>query len=996
MSLVRPLFAFLPAAILLLAFAQFRPLDAQDRRFEGMEVTNIQFEPVEQPLESEELHEALPLKMHVPLRMADVRASIASLFATGRYADIRVDAKPYQNGVAITFLTKESWFVGDISARGRISSPPNAGQLENSARLDLGTLFTPEKLQQAVTDERALLEGNGLFQSAIEPSLDYTTDRAVQQVNVRFDIESGRRAIFGPPTITGDPKMDFERILGATKFRRWLIHTWKPVTQTRIRQALEGVRSRYQEENRLEARVTLESMRYDAASNRAIPTLRIEAGPRIQLNTIGAKISGKKLRNYVPVFEEHSVDRDLLVEGSRNLMDYFQGQGYFEAQVQFKQQRVTNDRADIDFLINTGPRHTLVAIGISGNKYFSTDALRERMYLRTAHFLQYPHGRYSESFLRHDETAIVDLYRNNGFRDAKVTHRLMDDYRGRTGDLAVYLNIDEGPQYFVDSLAIEGVDSLNEPELPSGLSSTPGQPFSEFNVALDRDAVLARCFEKGYASATFEWSFAPAEQPNRMKLRYAVDLGKEQLVRQVVATGLRATRPSLVYRNISLSPGDPLSPTAITNTQRRLYELGVFAKVDAAIQDPDGETKRKYVLYNLEEARRYSVAAGLGAELGRIGGCQSCFAQPAGATGISPRVSIDITRNNMWGLAHSLSLRTRASLYDQRAILNYAWRRFGNRENLNVSFTGLAEYSRDIRTFNSRRQEGSAQLSQKLSKATTAFYRFTYRRVSVSDVKISTFLIGQLSQQVRVGIPSFNLIQDRRDDPVEPHRGVYNTLDVGVAHGIFGSQVSFFRMLVRNATYHPLGRRIVLARNSEAGIIRGIHPTGNQLSDIPLPERFYGGGGTSDRGFAENQAGPRDPETGFPLGGTALFFNQLELRFPLFGENIGGVLFHDAGNIYESVRKFSLRTNQHGIRDFNYMVHALGVGVRYRTPVGPVRADVAYAINPPYFFGVKSNATQQELLNAGQNPCSPAGKPDICQVQNSGHIQFVISIGQTF
>ena len=369
MSLVRPLFSLLPGVVVYLASAQFCPLRAQGADFEGMEVTNIQFEPSNQPLEPEELHEILPLKMHAPLSMAEVRASIASLFATGRYADIQVDAKPYLGGAAVTFVTKEGWFIGDVSVHGKtpslrasksapsvswarrsiafaphllrtlgrlvsrlgapgISSPPNAGQLENSARLDLGTPFTSEKLQQAVTGQRALLENNGLFESGIEPSLDYATDRAVQQVNIGFEVDSGRRAIFGPPAITGDPKMDAERILGATKFQRWLIGAWKPVTQTRVLHGLDGVRALYQKDNRLEARVTLESLRYDAASNRAIPTLRIDAGPRIQLNTIGAKISGKTLRRYVPVFEEHSVDHDLLAEGARNLTDYFEGQGY--------------------------------------------------------------------------------------------------------------------------------------------------------------------------------------------------------------------------------------------------------------------------------------------------------------------------------------------------------------------------------------------------------------------------------------------------------------------------------------------------------------------------------------------------------------------------------------------------------------------------------------------------------------------------------------------
>src|SRR6185503_28544 len=112
-----------------------------------------------------------------------------------------------------------------------------------------------------------------------------------------------------------------------------------------------------------------------------------------------------------------------------------------------------------------------------------------------------------------------------------------------------------------------------------------------------------------------------------------------------------------------------------------------------------------------------------------------------------------------------------------------------------------------------------------------------------------------------------------------------------------------------------------------------------------------GGGGTSHRGFGENQAGPRDLQTGFPIGGNAQFFNQVEMRFPLIGENIGGVLFHDMGNTYSTLNNLSFRVKQNDLQDFDFMVHAVGLGVRYRTPIGPVRVDMAYSLNPPRFFG---------------------------------------------
>jgi outer membrane protein assembly complex protein YaeT len=987
MRLVRSLLAY---SILLLAAAQPRSLLAQYQKYEGQPVVNIRFEPAEQPLEGAELFDMLPLKRDQPLRMSVVRSSVERLFATGRYRDIQVDAEPYNGGVIVKFITANSWFIGNVSVSGNVDDPPNRGQLSNATRLDLGQPYIENNLETAVGGQRRLLEGNGLYLSAIHPVFDY--DPAHQQVNIRFEIDSGRRARFGTPVLLGDFKMDPARVLTATKFRRWIIHTWKPVSQLRVRQGLDGVRALLQKENRLEAKVALESLNYDPAAHQAIPTLRIEAGPRIQVNTVGAKVSQSKLRRLIPVFEEHAVDHDLLVEGARNLRDYFQAQGYFDAQVEFKQQNVVNDKANVDFLVNTGKRHRLVAIAITGNHYFAADVIRERMYLQTASFLQFPHGRYSESLVRRDRDSIANLYESNGFRDVKVVSRSTDNYLGKEGNLAVTLEIQEGPQYLVNRVQVDGVEKLDKARILAKLSSSPGQPFSEFNVAVDRDTILAEYFQNGFPGATFEWSSKPAAEPHREDLRFVVHEGRQQFVRQVLINpaGLKTTRPGMVARSLRINPGDPLSPTAITDTQRRFYDLGVFARVDAAIENPDGETDRKYVLYNMEEAARYSVAGGVGAELARIGGCQSCLG--AGQTGFSARVSLDLARNNLWGLGHSFSVRTRVSTLDRRGVLSYNWPRFRNRDHLSLSFTALFQDSRDVRTFSSKREEGSVQLSQRLSKASTVFYRYTYRRVSVDQatLKITPFLIPLLSQPVRVGIVSFGWILDRRDDPVEPHKGIYNTVDLGLAEGAFGSQRNFVRFLVRNATYHPIGKKLVLARSTEVGDIHAFHYAGNPLDAIPLAERFFGGGGSSHRGFPENQAGPRDATTGFPLGGTALLFNQTELRFPLIGDNVGGVIFHDMGNIYSSLSNFSLRQRQRDQQDFDYMEHAVGFGIRYKTPVGPLRVDLAYSINGPKYFGFKG--TQQDLLNAGVNPC-PSSK---CQEQRVSRFQYFFSIGQTF
>ncbi|MFY9728548.1 MAG: BamA/TamA family outer membrane protein, partial [Bryobacteraceae bacterium] len=569
--------------------------------------------------------------------------------------------------------------------------------------------------------------------------------------------------------------------------------------------------------------------------------------------------------------------------------------------------------------------HKLVFIGIQGNRYFTTNYIRERMFLHTASWLQFPHGRYSADLLRRDEDSIVSLYQSNGFRDVKVTDRLDDHYQGHSGEQAVWIFIDEGAQTFVNSVTVDGIEQLDKAKILPLLSSVANQPFSEFNVAVDRDAILAQYYQNGFPNATFAWSSRPAG-PNRVDVRYTIHEGGREFVRQVLFNpgGLAHTRPGLVYRNLQLNPGDPLSSIAMSDTQRRLYDLGIFSRVDMAIQNPDGETDQKYVLYDLDEARRYSVSIGVGAEFARIGGCNYCLDAPAGQTGFAPRVSFGVTRSNLWGIAHSISLRTRFSTLEQEALLNYEWPHFRGNENLVLTFTGSYEDSKDVRTFSYKSEQISTQLKQRVNKSITLLYRYAYRAVDVNQatLKISPELIPLLSQPVRLGLLSGNLIQDRRDDPLDPHKGVYNSLNVDFAEHIFGSQRDFVRVLARNSTYYQLGSKVVLARSTEIGNIAAFHYGGTGEDAVPLPERFFGGGASSDRAFPEDQSGPRDPETGFPIGGNALFFNETELRFPLIGENIGGVLFHDFGNTFTGASDFSFRVNQNGLKDFDYMVHA--------------------------------------------------------------------------
>lgn len=959
---------------------------ASPSAYEGKPIEQIQFLPPPRAALQADVSRKTQLQVGKPLRLADVRATIKQLYSMGEFADVAIDVTGSDsgNGVAVVIHTTDQLFVGPVEVQGKENAPPNRGQIANASQLELGNPFEDDDLNNAVMRIRRLLERNGLYRATIEPKVE--RDPEHQEVALTFEVQPGKRARFTEPIVIGDTRLPPKTVAKSTKYKS--IIRWKLATQQNTQGGVEKARSKYAKEDRLTATVTLDHEDYLAEQNRVRPTIKADGGPKVEIKTTGAKVSKSKLQDYVPVFDEGTVNRDLLVTGVANLRDYFQNRGYFDVQVEFNTKTVDPDHELIQYVIGLGTRHKLVRVDIQGNHYFTAGEIRMHMFLQPKGLVRLRHGRYSDGFARRDEDSIKQLYQDSGFQDAKVTAVPHDHYGGKEGNLAVTLQIEEGDQYKVSSVQLNGIDHLTEADLHSKLASTPGQPYSEANVAIDRTFILSQYHDAAYPDASFDWKMMPGPGPHEVVLQYFITEGNSHFVRDVVISGLHNTRRRVINRSLLLKSGDPMSWTEMGVMQRRLYNLGVFDQVDMAIQNPDGDTQNKYVLYHVTEGHRYYVGVGLGGELARIGGSQSSLDNPGGATGFAPRADLELSRMNMFGLGHSLNFKSRYSTLDRRVSLDYSIPHYRDVAGRNITVTALYDNTRDVLTFTGKRIEGSVQLSKQLSKASTALFRYTWRDVQVDQttLKINPQLIPLTAQPARLGILSTTLIQDRRDNPVNAHRGIYNSLDVGVVEKYFGGNKNFLRFLGRNSYYKRIHGDVVLASNTEFGWIHPFSVTaGVSPSDyVPLPERFFGGGSTSHRGFPDNQAGPRDPLTGFPLGGNALLVHSTELRFPFIGDNIEGVFFHDMGNVYSSLNAISFRVHQNSLTDFDYMVHAAGFGIRYRTPVGPIRLDLAYSINPPTFNGL-TGTYQQLLFNTATHA-----------IQNVSHFQFFFSIGQAF
>ena len=782
-------------------------------------------------------------------------------------------------------------------------------------------------MDEAASNLLEFFHQTGYFEATVEPELQKDDRHGV--VNVLFDVKLRRRSKFGNISIGGLSPEDTTRLEKSlrslrARIRGAYLKPGKPYSSKKIQSAIKFLQAEMGKQHYLAARVQLVAAKYNPATNRADVDFHITRNRRINIQIAGARVRQGTQKKLIPIYQENSVDPDLVQEGAQDLTSYFQAKGFFDAKVESKI-TTADSAANIIYQVTKGRRGKVTGISFHGNQKVDEDVLEKLVTINTAkRFLWFSHGKFSEKLMRKSVKNIEDFYKGQGFSQATVTPKVVN----QGGKLQVSFLIQEGPRDVVDELTLEGNHSIAVAQFaPKGLNLEAGKPFSQVLLARDRDQIMATYLDRGFLTMIFRAKVDQIKDtPHHIKVTYNIDEGPQVFAMKVEPLGSKNTRPGLILRDANIKQGQPLSQTALLRGESQLYTLGIFDWATVNSRRPVAEDPNADVLIKVHESKRNTITYGFGFEATKRGGnvpggtvavpglppvgVPTNF-QTSEQTFVGPRGSIEYDRRNFRGRAETVIVGLFAGRLDQRIYSSWTDPFFRN-SSWSATVNTSIERSSQNPIFTSRQGLGGIQFQKYLDakKTKSVFFRYNFSRTNLSNLLLPDLVLPQ-DRNVRLSTLSASFIRDTRDDVLDAHRGLYESFETAINPSALGSNTNFLRFLGQTAYYKPVFTNDVIWANSiRLGLeqsFAGAH--------IPLSETFFSGGGSTLRGFPLNGAGPQrdvqvcgvpgDQNTcaqiSVPVGGPQLFILNSELRFPThLLDKLGAVVFYDGGNVFRS------------------------------------------------------------------------------------------------
>ena len=608
---------------------------------------------------------------------------------------------------------------------------------------------------------------------------------------------------------------------------------------------------------------------------------------------------------------------------------FYRKHGYADVNVHYAIESQNRLRLDI----TEGPRMTLGTVTFDGNTREPAEKLFEYVVGPTRE-------RYSKlekklpfvaADIQEGTNLVHRFYVADGFLDAVVDPPRYT-FRREINQVDVVIPIHEGQQYFFGSLSFSGQTVYDAETLRGQMLDLLQQPYTDARVADIPRRLQAYFKARGYYDVKVAATGAPEEAVNgRVPVQITVAAGPVYHFDGVTVSGLNRLHPSYVIKRFSKLEGKTYSPDVLDDRFRTLMKTGLFNLLQIKPVPVDGHLLRLDVSAEEAKSKEFGFSVGYGTYEGGILGVQ-------------------FRDRDLFGYGRPLTTSVEVSQRGYKGEILYEDPFFFDTD---FAFKArLAALTFDFQGYSKFELGGRLELTRKITKHDEAGLVFAVRHVEITSAGIKPVFLGD--QNYLVNTLGFTNTFDPRESPLVAPRGfiISNTLDL--ASNAFGSQIEFIRGTIRTGYYLPFAPKLItpgvveyqsgtplqrwfrqssIAFGARAGIIHSLTTSGpEEATAIPIDERFFNGGASTVRSFAERDLGPHDPK-GNPLGGEFLTVFNIEYTFPLLGE-LQAAVFTDAGNLLPT-------SEQPGLNDMRY---AIGAGLRYKLPIGPIRLD--YGVNP--------------------------------------------------
>jgi len=859
---------------------------------------------------SREIINQIEIHNQVPEKISDIQAvmrlkvgevfnreklenAIEDLRKWGVFKNVEVLVRHEGNKVDLDFQLEDAYLIKDVEIHGNF--PLLEKKIKRAIFLSPGDIYDRKRIPEQVDRLLAFYEKAGYKGSTV--FIEENLDEKNHVVTLEIHIQKGKDYRVGEVEVKGNTVFQDSRI--TNKVSR--IFGYSP---ERLKQDIKNIQSLYRDENYPRARIKVADTQFDEKKRKVNFTLEIREGKEIEVFFEGNEHQwDKTLKKVIDIPKNGDTDDIELERAKAQLIQHYNSLGYDEVSITYKKQKLSDKKIAVTFLIQEGPKHTIKSIDFDGNKSFSEKKLREQMQTKEESF-ESPAPVFLENIFKQDLETITSFYEKNGFLEAKVTD-WKKSLNATRDKYLIDIKLKENKQTFVESIHFQGLKAFSEKDLRKFLLIKEAGPYETPKLEQDVKALLIYYANHGYPYTEIKTELSHPS-PEKVGVTYIIEEGISAKVGKILLVGNLLTKRSTILNGLRFKEGSIFNPQKILESQTTLRKLGIFDSLTIETLGLKGKESEIHTVVRVEEKKPVEIDLGFSYD-----------------TDTSFKAKMAYTRRNLFGMGKQFNLNlTGGPLYD-RAEIDFTDPRFFGTDWKHLDSVYAMYESRTF--FTDVQMGGSVGLFRELTKRLSMVIRYDLIRTDFLEEKTDFSELRPGTKDNTTGKLEYAITYDRRDNFGDPHSGFYTVGRVDFGTQFEGLDAHFFETGASFGYWwspSPISRFTI----SNSFRFSTVIPF-TKGAEIPTQELIFMGGDDTVRGFKQDAVNP--------AGGKVGLLYNLEFILRLFkGFQIAGFL--DSGSV----------TNTFGEIGPSSFRHAAGPSIRYATPVGPLRVDYGFVLDP--------------------------------------------------